>query len=251
MNQEELELQSDEKGLDIRKVIMKALGLWPWMLLCMFICIAIASIYLYFAQPTYKVNASILIKDQSNNLGGAAGAAPEMNMLQSIGLLTGASSVDNELQIVKSYTLMYEVVKKMQLNVGYKIKSGLKDVPVYGEDLPFVVTAIRTNEDTLEVTGPMEYTVSPGKGGTINIEDANSNTWKGKWGDTLSLPAGKVMLHLLPGKSNKDIEANYIIRIVNMDMMTADLMDKLDAEIPNKQASVIDAMEMNGCIAAK
>ncbi|RYZ46901.1 MAG: hypothetical protein EOP49_22475, partial [Sphingobacteriales bacterium] len=122
------DIVEEEKGVDIRKLMNKAISLWPWMLICALVSGAIAFIYLYFATPDYKVNAKILIKDEDKKGGGGMA---DVSMLQSIGLLSGASNVDNELEIVKSYTLMYKVVDDLQLNVSYFARKSLKTVELY------------------------------------------------------------------------------------------------------------------------
>lgn len=234
MNHDEFELNQEGKGLDIRKIVMKALALWPWMLFCALITVSVAAAYLYFAQPVYKVNASVLIKDEDKKLGGGS----EMEMLQNIGLMGGASNVDNELEIIKSYTLMFQVVKALDLNVGYYRRTRFKDVPVYGADVPFDVNTISTNEDTLK-EGAMSYKVSFGKNGNYVLEDEDKHLYKGRSNDTLQLPAGKIVL-TGKGTPNEIGDNEYVFKLSNKDQVTTTYMKNLTSEIPNKQVSVIN-----------
>lgn len=234
MHQEEFELHQEEKGVDIRKIAMKALSLWPWMLLCALLTVSAAAAYLYFSQPIYKVNASVLIKDQEKKLSGSS----EMAMLQNIGLVGGASSVDNELQIIKSYTLMNEVVRELQLNVSYYKHEGFKDIPVYGSNVPFSISAVKLNEDTLKAGAVSYKAVFTGNNNYV-LEDENHHKFKGRSNDTLLLPAGKIVLTSNLVQDAKD-NTEYIFRITNSDQVTTGYMKNLTAEIPNKQVSIIN-----------
>ena len=62
-NNSEWDGAEEEKGVDVRKLMNKAISLWPWMLICAMVMGSVAFIYLYFSTPDYKVNAKILIKD--------------------------------------------------------------------------------------------------------------------------------------------------------------------------------------------
>ncbi len=234
MQQEEFELQDDQQGIDIRKIVTKALALWPWMLLCAIITISVSVAYLYFSAPSYKINAAILIKDQDSKMGGG----PDMSMLQSIGLLSGASNVDNELQIFQSYTLMNRVVRNMELNVAYFTRKGLKDIQLYGIQVPFYITFSQVNEDTL-LSNPMKYDISLQGLNSFIIKDENDNTWKGHWGDTLALPAGKAAFIGGPKSASAETLV-YSFTVANTDQVTANYMKSLVAEIPNKQVSTIN-----------
>jgi tyrosine-protein kinase Etk/Wzc len=234
MQQEEFEFQDEQQGIDIRKIITKALALWPWMLLCAIITIGASVAYLYFSAPSYKVNASILIKDQDNKMGGG----PDMSMLQSIGLLSGASNVDNELQIFQSYTLMNRVVQDMELNVAYFTHKGFKDIQLYGGQVPFSITFPQFNEDTL-LADPMKYDLNLQGVNSFVIKDEDNHTWRGHWGDTLTLPAGKAVF--LGGPKTASTENPvYSFTVANTDQVTANYMKSLVAEIPNKQVSTIN-----------
>src|SRR5690606_21801874 len=153
------------------KIVNKVISLWPWALLCSGLMIVGALAYLYFAAPSYHVNAAVLIKD-SDQPGGAGGANSSLSMLQSLGLISGSSNVNNEQQILQSYTLMNEVVHEMQLNVSYYVKDGLRTKELYGTGCPFSAVFSRFEEDSLKVNGAMSYAITFKKDKTgIRIDD--------------------------------------------------------------------------------
>lgn len=244
MQQEEFELRDEQQGVDIRKIFTRALSLWPWMLLCAILTGGLSVAYLYFSVPAYKVEASILIKDQDNKLGGSK----DMSMLQSIGLLGGTSNVDNELQIIQSYTLMNRVVKDMQLNVTYFAHEGLKDIQYYGDKRPFNALFLAFNEDLMK-PGPAQYELTMNGAAGFTIEDKDKHSWKGRWGDTLQLPAGKAVFSKTPGTGAEGKQA-YSFTVSNTDQVTASCSKALTAEIPNKQVSTIN-MSFESSIPAK
>ncbi|PSK91460.1 GumC family protein [Taibaiella chishuiensis] len=235
MQQEEFEFREEQQGVDIRKIINKALSIWPWMLLCGILTAGLTVAYLYFSVPAYKINASILIKDQDNKMSGSK----DMSMLQNIGLLGGASNVDNELQIIQSYTLMNRVVRDMQLNVTYFVHKGLKDIQYYDAQLPFKVYFLAFDEELLK-TDPLKYELSLNGKDKFVLKDKDKRSWSGHWGDTLTLPAGKAVFVRTAGDLVPADNQVYSFVAANTDQVTAGCAKALTSEIPNKQVSTIN-----------
>jgi tyrosine-protein kinase Etk/Wzc len=238
MQQEQIwEEGVDEQGINIRKIINKAIALWPWMLLCTFIMGILTIAYLYFAIPAYKINAKILIKDDDKK-GSSGMGGDNKSMLQSMGILTGASSVDNELEIITSYTLMNEVVHDLQLNVTVFASKRLKEVEVYDKTNPFVIQFTTFNDSVL-LAKAIKYEIRANSNGRFTLEDKESGKkQEANFGDTLHLLSGTAII-----KKNSffigSLEEAYLITINNADLVAGSYMKSLEASIPNKQVSTI------------
>ena len=71
----------------------------------------------------YQVKAKLLIKENDSKMGGVGKGT---DMLQSLGIMSGANSVDNELEIITTYSVLDKVVKDLQLNISYTKKDILE-----------------------------------------------------------------------------------------------------------------------------
>lgn len=100
-----------------------------WYLFPIFIAIALtaAFFYLQVTQPIYSTKTSILIKDENKGLSGAQG-----DILSELSSQFGGNKlVENELEIIKSQTLMEQTIKELNLDVSYTSKDGLRTVNLY------------------------------------------------------------------------------------------------------------------------
>lgn len=107
-----------EEPLNIRDLIFKFVVYWPWFVISAIVLLVCAYIYLRFQEPVYNITSTILVKeqDQRTKMMGTAGGA--MSALQNMGGFTMSSSFDNELEILKSRTLVKKVVSELGLYIN-------------------------------------------------------------------------------------------------------------------------------------
>ena len=124
--------EQKEEDFNLYRVIFKYLIYWPWFVASVLVCVVAAFIYLRYQTPVYNVSASVLIKEddarsramKSNN--GALGA------LQEMGGFSMTSNFDNELEILKSRTLIQKVVTRLGLYIStVEDRSFGYDLPLY------------------------------------------------------------------------------------------------------------------------
>src|ERR1700761_3288372 len=176
------EQQNTENEMSIQKIIGILLANRVVFLTSVIAFIVAAWVYLRYATPEYEINAKILIKDDKKD---ADANLPDQGMLQSIGLLSGKSNVDNELEIIKTELLMEQVVKTLQLNVKYFGKGRIKTTELYN-DRPFDIHFTPLFEDSLK-NGVESYSLAFSKNDNFILKKGKK-TWAGKWGDTVFLP---------------------------------------------------------------
>lgn len=120
-------LLEDEEtsGFDYKAFFIKLLMYWPWILGCVAVFLIGAFFYLKTLTPLYTVNSSVLIKNESK--GGANGAN-----LEDLGFVsTSTQSFDNELEILRSRTLIKKVVTALDLYVSYSVPGQFRDTELY------------------------------------------------------------------------------------------------------------------------
>lgn len=133
----------EEKPFNLYELIFKYLAYWPWFVVSVIACVVLAFVYIRYQAPVYNVTASVLIKeeDSRNRSMGAAGSALEA--LQSMGGFSMSNNFDNEVEILKSRTL----IKKVVTHLGLYISTGEKRF--FGYNMP------------LYKTSPLEVYISP------------------------------------------------------------------------------------------
>ncbi|MEA4905354.1 MAG: polysaccharide biosynthesis tyrosine autokinase [Petrimonas sp.] len=118
-----------EKPIDVVGILMKYLSYWKWFLISIFACITIAAIYLFYALPQFKVETSILFKDDRRG-----GGASEMNVFKEMGIVTQKNNVDNEIEILKKSLIVESVVRKLGIYASYTEIKPFKIAQITGLD---------------------------------------------------------------------------------------------------------------------
>lgn len=120
-----LEEDNETSGFDYKAFFIKLLMYWPWILGCVAVFLIGAFFYLKTLTPLYTVSSSVLIKNESK--GGANGAN-----LEDLGFVTSSTqSFDNELEILRSRTLIKKVVTALDLYVSYSVPGPFRDTDLY------------------------------------------------------------------------------------------------------------------------
>ena len=117
---------------DIKAIIFKYLKYWYLFVAGAVIALIIAFIYLRYTTPMFVAKTSILFKDDS-------GGPSESAVFSDISGFNTNRSIDNEILILKSNSLMERVVQELKLEVKYVVEGTVRDVEIYGEDLKFQV----------------------------------------------------------------------------------------------------------------
>ncbi|PZF74031.1 GumC family protein [Taibaiella soli] len=226
--------QQEEGSLNVHKLIGIVMSHWVWFAVSLFLTLILSFVLLRYSTPAYKINATVLINDDQK-----AGNMDGKQLLEDLGFLSGKGNVDNEVEIFKSRSLMESVVRDMQLNVNYFSSGRVKKTPLY-EDVPFHFVFIPLYEDS--VSKDM-YTFSVKiNGDNIALKcsgkKCNNVDWKGKFGQTVSLPIGK--LQVIKNPLVKADEEEYRVDVQSTDEAVEDYRKALTANVVNKQVTLIN-----------
>lgn len=119
--------EDTEDNFQLRAVLDHYLSHWKWFVLGVFLCLGIAFGYLRYVIPQYKASTTILVKDEKKG-----GGLSELSAFADMGL-GGAlkNNVDNEIEILKSRTLVESTVRQLNLNVSLVVKGKVIDATLY------------------------------------------------------------------------------------------------------------------------
>ena len=143
--------QQLEEEMNIQELLFRYLIHWPWFVVSVFFCVVCAFAYLKVATPVYNVSATVLIKDEDK--GGGATMASELEKMGLGGMMTSASSVDNEIEVLKSKSLALEVVEQLNLYVTYRNEDGWLSKEMYRTS-PVLVSL--TPQEADKLANPMQ-----------------------------------------------------------------------------------------------
>ena len=118
---------------------------WYWFAVSLVVTLGIALVYLLTTPPVYTRSASLLIKEEGkgNSLSDVSGVLGDIDFFQT------NTNVNNEIQSLQSPAVMYDVVKRLHLDINYTKDGSFYDQVLYGKDCPYEVSFIDLpdNED--------------------------------------------------------------------------------------------------------
>lgn len=122
--------------VDFQKIFSKIISYWWLFVLCLITSIGAGQLYLRYTVFEYSSRAILLIKDA-----GTSGNFSEQSiLLAESGLSGGGKSMDNEIQILKSLSIMEKVVEQLKLNISYFRIGNVKETELYTNS-PFLLTS--------------------------------------------------------------------------------------------------------------
>ena len=109
-------VQSEEQ-INIQEILFRYLIHWPWFVVSVIVCVALAWGYLRLTTPIYNVSATVLIKDEKK--GGGTNMSSELEKMGMNGFVSSSGNIENEIEVLSSRTLAREVVSSLGLFVTY------------------------------------------------------------------------------------------------------------------------------------
>lgn len=232
---ENLEWIDDSDSFDFVKLYLTIKRLLPWIVLCGIIGLAGSFFYLNSTKPVYQVKAKLLIKENDSKMGGISQGT---DMLQSLGVMSGSNSVDNELEIITTYSIVDKVVNDLKLNISYKKDSYFDDETINALDMPWDTDIVKFNPNAFKSNHQYIFNASVNNP-SIKV---NENTIPIKWNEIVKLPIGDVIFRPKAFSQIKNEEWNLVIQ--KPTIITESYIKAITAEIPKKQTSII-SLEMD------
>ena len=105
---------NDSGGKSFQETFFHYLSYWKYIVASLVVCLIAAFLYLRYAPSEYLVSAKILIRDEHRGQSTA-----DLDIFNDLGILSSSGNIDNELEVIKSRTLMQRVSDSLNLNVSY------------------------------------------------------------------------------------------------------------------------------------
>lgn len=225
-----------EDNQELLQFVGRMLAHWRWFLASALIFLIAGFLYIRYSTPIYRTTAKLLVVDEKKG-----GAGLDVGVIGDFGGMMGMkSNVDNEVEILKTYDLMKEVVLATQGHIVYKTEGRIKTTETL--DPAFLVQVITPTDSIFRNT-------------FFSIKGLND---KGKLqlkSDAFDLEVGLDQLLSIPNlgyirisknpdytqafkDDYKGIEQEVEIHTING--ITGNYMGNLTIGVTNKQTSTID-----------
>ena len=150
--------ESKEENIDVKELLFKYLIHWPWFVGAVVACLIAAWVYLYISTPVYNISATVLIKDDKK--GGSAGMLSGLESLGLDGMVSSSQNIDNEIEVLRSKTIVKEVVEDLGLYISYTDEDEFPSRNMY-KTSPVQVSLTPQEADLLEEPMIVEMTLQP------------------------------------------------------------------------------------------
>lgn len=228
------EVEIDE--INIKELIYRYLKNWKWFLLSIIVCLGLGYTYLSYQVPQYEASAKILIKDEKN--GGSI--IDESSVFEDLGLLKGGKNIDNEIEVLKSRSLMISAVKSLHANIFYYSYGR----PIYHEkfkDTPIEVNCL--NSDTNNCNQGMgNWIIYPLNNSKFQLSNAGTKAILGEFyfGQTIQTPEGKLRFNSTKYFNSSLLNKPFKVNILPIEIAANLYLKNLEVSPVNKTASVLN-----------
>lgn len=201
-----------------------------WLLISVTFSTSATLVYLRYAAPQFRITASILIRDESK------GTQFGDETLENLGLSVYKSNVDNEVEVLKSRTLMESVIHDLQLYTQYYASGRIKTTELY-EKSPFKLLFLNYTENPAGKKYVANYSLNL-KNRNRYILSGNSVHLEGTFGDTVFLPQGKAIISRTTHPYVP--EDKYTVTISHKDQLVEKYSKGLTVSATNKMVSMVN-----------
>ena len=162
--------EEKEEKTNWQAMLFKYIIRWPWFIASVIFCLVCAWLYLKTITPVYNISASMIIKD--NKKGGNTGN--DLSAFEDLGIISSSQNIDNEIEILRSKSLIKDVVSELELYISYSGEGRFQKPDLYGSS-PVLVHFLP--EDAERLKAPILLTVSYQSGNRIDVTATiNGNT---------------------------------------------------------------------------
>lgn len=214
------QLYEAENTPNLRAVLMRYARHWKWFVLSLILTGGAAYAYLLFQTPIYKVQTSLLIKDDKKGLS-------EDNILKEMDIFAPKKVIENETEILKSYALMDKVVGGLRLNVRYFRPTSTIKKEIYDES-PIRILVERANPALYDT----ELNVAVVNARTVRINDVAYPI-----NQSIHTPYGRLRIF-----SRQPLKANaepLVVTVLPRQMAVDGLLENLTVQASSKASTVL------------
>lgn len=243
-----IETEPEETSLDFKDILTKMLIYWKWVVCSIICCLAVAFVYLRYTTPIYRIQASVMINDAKKG-----SFQNQLIAMQDFGYMSTLGSIDNEIEVLSSKSMIKQAVLDKELYKEYRIKEYLTERVIYGKypvniDIPKEDVEQLNRGLTLRITQPdsstytIAYTYRNQR--TDEVEEYERSISALPY--VIESPIGKLILSKGEGETLSPTQTLYVSVVPPINMAKAFLRN-LSIEPTSKTTSIayISLLDVN------
>ena len=158
-------IENEEQEIDLVALLFKYLFYWRWFVASILICCIATYLFLRYQTPVYNISSSVLIKEEDKRSG--SGNNP-LAAIQDLGMFSMTNNFDNEVEILKSRTLIKKVVNDLNLYVRVAEKRAFGYAMSLYKNSPVRIYMTPEEADKLEEPIKLDFTFT--KTGKLSVK---------------------------------------------------------------------------------
>lgn len=216
---------NDTGGKSFQETFFHYLSYWKYIVASLTVCLIGAFLYLRYAPSQYLVSAKILIRDEQRGQSTA-----DLEIFNDLGILSSSGNIDNELEILKSRTLMQRVSDSLNLNVSYFSDGRIQNTELH-HNSPIEVHVEKYGEKKTS------FFVSMQEDGRFLLKDNNASV-SAYAGETVDTPWGRLRVSFtgVPGPYPVIVEIREHVKLPEPQIKTV-----------NKNSGVVEISTLAAC----
>jgi len=224
-------VEDNQEG-NIKDLLLRYLRNWKWFALSIMACLILGFVYLRYQAPVYEANATILIKD-----GKKGAVSTELSAFEDLGIFNTNNNIDNEIEILRSRSLMWRVVNELKLNISYFSYGRPIEHERYSNTPMLVGYSMRDTLQSFEGS----WLLNPESEREFTLRNGETEEVIGKYrfGDSISTDQGKIAFTTTSFFSSSYLNKNFRIVISPLDKVVDAYLNALKVEPVSKNSNAI------------
>jgi len=222
-----------DENVDVKQLLASYFKYWYLFVISFIICLGLAFVYVYLATPQYRVISTILLKNEESQTNSRGSELGELN------LFSTKQSIDNELEVLSSKSLMQRVFQELSLAVTYHVEEKFKTREIYAKELPIRLSVTKLHQTAFD----HRITIRRKTSTTYSLQEEGGKISNHKYGEEISMPYGIFTVIAPPldstSRSNTRTSQPIIVKFHDILKEANAYNTKLKIEAVNKRASVI------------
>lgn len=235
-----IQTDNSEQDFNIRAIVDQYAAHWRWFLLGMMISLSMAYVYLRYTTPQYKAATTILVKDEKKG-----GLSSELSAFADMGIGGVKNNLDNEIEILKSRTLVESTLRKMNLSVTLVSQGKIIGSDLY-KNAPIIVTFLNKKQYFEDRTAAFEFKATAPNSFELQEEAENKTLLASKktyrYGESIPSKLGAFVINksLVNPLSHGESATTIQIVITPMEKVVNSYRSRLTVNPLSKTSSVVE-----------
>lgn len=206
------------------QILSRYIFYWPLFLILMFFFGSAAFVYLRYTTPKYEANATLIINDEKKG-------ADNSKAVDALNMINSKKIIENEIEVLKSRSIMENVVKSLKLYASISIKGKIRDIPAY-HSCPIILEA--KDPDLLKPTKKMLLKYD-NKNQTVYF----NNKKMGKLNDWFNASFGVIRAIPNPNFNDENGKKPFYVSINHPQECAVNMLRDLKVTSENKLSSIV------------